>query len=96
MTANKKSVSILHELLARDLKDRLENGEVFLTKDGETVLNPETGEKVRVRPSPATLNVVRQFLKDNGIDAEARQGTPFGEFVKTALPFAIVDAEEAH
>jgi len=56
-----------------DLKDRLEHGEVLIHQGA--VATDEGGEPLRVRPSAATLNVIRQFLKDNGIDAMAPRGS---------------------
>ena len=45
--------------------------------------------------SAADLAVARQFLKDNGIDAIPKEGSPLGDLVK-ALPFATPEgvAEE--
>ena len=37
-------------------------------------IDPETGMKVP--PGAAVLSVARQFLKDNGIDAVRKQGSP--------------------
>lgn len=40
----------------------------------------------RVKSGEATasdLNVVRQFLKDNGIDNVPKKGSPFGELVNS-------------
>ncbi len=34
--------------------------------DGKAVVDKETGEVVHLTPDAASLNVVRQFLKDNG------------------------------
>lgn len=48
--------------------------------------DPETGEKivVRVEAPAAILNVARQFLKDNGIDAQAAPGSPMGRLSEAA------------
>lgn len=39
----------------------------------------------------ADLNVIRQFLKDNGIDSIPKKGSPLGDLVNT-LPFASPEA----
>lgn len=39
----------------------------------------------------AELNVVRQFLKDNGIDAVPKEGSPLGNLV-SSLPFTDTDS----
>lgn len=33
--------------------------------------------------SPAELNVIRQFLRDNGIDAVPKGGSPLGDLLQT-------------
>jgi hypothetical protein len=53
----------LHGELAKVLADLLKGS-----------INPETGQVVP--PQAAVLSVARQFLKDNGIDGIAKQGTP--------------------
>ncbi len=50
----------LHGLLARELTDQLKNG--------IKVINKETGEIETVSATPATMNVIRQFLRDNNIE----------------------------
>lgn len=58
----------LHELLAKELTKRLKEGEI--DKDGEVV------------PIKApTLNVIRQFLKDNSIDGLPTEGSALGELL---------------
>lgn len=59
--APKKVLEALHAALAQTLTDVLTSGEVVTDK--------ETGELMRATPQASTLNVVRQFLKDNGIDS---------------------------
>ena len=56
----------LHGTLANVLKEALQG-----------TIDPETGNKI---PAPAAiLSVARQFLKDNGIDAVAKKGSPLAE-----------------
>ena len=61
MTASIKDLQALHALLAKDLAERIDNGENVVTKAGAVVTVPA---------SPAVLNVARQLLKDNGIEVE--------------------------
>lgn len=62
--ADEKALGELHGVLANVLKEAL----------GKDYVDPETGEKVP--PPAAILNVARQFLKDNKIEAIAAQGSP--------------------
>lgn len=57
-----KKLSKLHELLADELTNRIVNGET--TDDG-----------VVVPAKASTLNVIRQFLKDNNVDAIPAEGS---------------------
>jgi hypothetical protein len=60
MTINKadeKELGSLHGALAKILRDSLQ----------QEYTNPDTGE--RIPPPAAILNVARQFLKDNKIEA---------------------------
>ena len=62
--ADEKSLSGLHGKLAEVLKEAL----------NQEYLDPETGAKLP--PPAAILNVARQFLKDNKIEAIAAAGSP--------------------
>lgn len=53
-------------------------GVPLLDKEGNAVLMPD-GQPWLVPPSPAHLNVIRQFLKDNDIQAEPAKGSPMGD-----------------
>ncbi len=78
--ASKAAMEALHGALAKTFKEILENGEVAVDK--------ETGAAVKVTPGASTLNAVRQFLKDNGIEAAPGSNPEMGELArKTALPF---------
>lgn len=78
--ASKAAMDALHGALATTFKDILENGEVVVDK--------ETGDAVRVKPGASMLNAVRQFLKDNGIEAAPGTNPEMGELArKTSLPF---------
>ncbi len=85
--ADDREMRSLHGELARELADRVKNGdEIIVPAAGEAPASTQ-----RVKASAATLNVARAFLKDNGIEAEApapRKQTPVQE-----LEDAMADAE---
>lgn len=62
--ADEKALGSLHGKLAEVLEGALT----------QEYLDPETG--LRVPPPAAILNVARQFLKDNKIEAIAAEGSP--------------------
>lgn len=72
----------IHKALAAHFEDVLKYGEEI------TVTNRETGEvrKERVKPSAAMLNQIRQFLKDNGVEAAATSQRM--KNIVEGLPFA--------
>jgi hypothetical protein len=74
MSVERKFLELMSEKFAQELLEQLKPVEV---RDGETI-------KI-VRTPSATLNVIRQFLKDNGIEARATKGSPLGNLVE-ALP----------
>ncbi|BEP42099.1 hypothetical protein [Variovorax sp. V15] len=67
MTSKRASEKALAELHAK-LAEVLKEGLAFKDEDG--------------KPNPALLNVARQFLKDNKIEAEAPKGSPLGELME--------------
>jgi hypothetical protein len=62
--ADEKSLGSLHGKLADVLREALE----------QDYTDPDTGQKLP--PPAAILNVARQFLKDNKIEAIAAEGSP--------------------
>lgn len=89
MTAPTDKLNGLHFKLAEVMEDILTNGEIVKVKgeEGES-------EAIRVTPSPATLNAVRQFLKDNHIEAGVvPPKSPLARLAER-LPFAAVAAQE--
>lgn len=64
-----------------ELEDQLKNGKKVLTKEGGVE---------RVSMDAATLNVIRQLLKDNGVEADPdHENSPLNRLLKTVdLPFA--------
>ena len=67
----KEILQNLHELLAKELTDKIHSGE----------------------STSAELSVARQFLKDNGIDANTGQSEPLLNLAKV-LPFDPKDPVE--
>lgn len=61
------------EDLLRQLHDKL----------AETLLT----ELKKGDPQASMLNVIRQFLKDNGIDAVPKEGSPLGDLVNNLPNF---------
>jgi hypothetical protein len=64
--ADKTKLGAIHGMLADTFEDVLKNGEVSIETD------KETGERVPVKAtvSPAMAAQIRQFLKDNHIEAD--------------------------
>lgn len=76
----------LHTLLCEELTDAVKNGQEIVTKDGI---------KIRTKASPALLNVIRQFLKDNNVEGAAEiKDSPLAGLLKN-LP-AYGDEDDAH
>lgn len=69
--ATDKALGELHEQLAKVLKEHLGRSGKVTTDSGETI---------DLAPSPALLNVARQFLRDNHIEvgADSKPGTLHG------------------
>ena len=72
--ANEGLLNALHRAVARDLLDRVLNGE--LTADEASKLDPETlatldEKKLRIACKPQTVANAIKFLKDNGIEGVA-------------------------
>ncbi len=60
---------------------------VPLMSEGEAVLKPD-GQPWLVPPSPAHMNIIRQFLKDNHIDSQVSPKNPLGVLKEASeLPF---------
>lgn len=74
----------LRDKLSDELNTILTSGEPYTDKDGNVVV--VDGRPLMKRPSSATLNVIRQFLKDNGYDRDPIN-TPAGPPITDALPF---------
>jgi len=75
--ATEEELGPVHRGLAQWCLDIMK-GVPLLDKEGHAVLK-EDGQPWLVPPSPAHLNVIRQFLKDNRIEAEAPPGSALGD-----------------
>jgi hypothetical protein len=84
--ADKSRLEALHDLLATEMNNILKNGKIVVVD----------GEATKVSPDAATLNAVRQFLKDNSIEAP-HGGTEAINGLKesvTRLPFGLDPRDE--
>jgi len=78
-----KQLGALFDSMVEQMKDIVENGETEVLKD------PDGSTRIeRVPPKAATLNVIRQFLAQQGINAapEHHKGL---QGLATKLPFAV-------
>lgn len=73
--ATEKELGAVHNEMAAWCLEIMKG--VPLMLGGEPVI--EDGKVVRVPPAPAYLNVIRQFLKDNSIEAQAVKGSHLGD-----------------
>ena len=85
MATKRTNLHRLRERIASDFMEILDKGEVLM-KEGEPLVID--GQVVVKRPSPAMYNVIRQFLRDNGIDREPVDVDPSKPSVVSQLPFA--------
>lgn len=77
MAASKDLMERIHEALATEIAKMLDEG--VITKDDE-------GNIVKLSPTPAMINVIRQFLKDNNIEADVSKNKAL-QSVVAGLPF---------
>jgi hypothetical protein len=77
MAASKEIMAALHEALAAEFVDLLKNGVTCYDKDGNAYQR---------KANASELNVIRQMLKDNGIEAELTNSKPL-QSVVAGLPF---------
>jgi hypothetical protein len=82
----KKQLQSLHDAMTKALLDAV--------TEGVPVVNEKTGEVIKAPAPAAILNVARQFLKDNNIEAIAVPGSPLKSLVDN-LPFAGPEDEQA-
>jgi hypothetical protein len=76
--ADEKALGSLHGKLAEVLTQAITQGIPIKDRDG-LVITDKDGN-VMTEPAPAAiLNVARQFLKDNKIEAIAAAGSPLGD-----------------
>jgi len=75
--ATEEALGDLHETLARELKAQL-------SKKHHKIVKNKAGEEIAIEEaaSPALLNVIRQFLKDNQIEADPKKYRENGAFIQ--------------
>jgi hypothetical protein len=87
MTTKTDVLGRVHELLAKDMLSRLENGVPVFDKDGNAVVE-EDGSPVYRPLTAAEWTAIAKFLKDNGIDSAADEqpgaSDPFAALVHRA------------
>lgn len=84
MKTDSKALQGLFDKFADLLKETLE--------DGKAVIDKDSGEIVRVTPDAATLNVVRQFLKDTNTTIVPGTNETVNDIAKN-LPFSSTDED---
>ena len=77
MASKSDKMDLMHELLAKNFLDMLNNGVEYVDKEGEI--------KIR-KCNAAELNAIRQFLKDNNISADPEFNSTLKELSED-LPF---------
>lgn len=78
----RNTLESLHEVFASELKDGLVHGMRAVDKEGNEVRQPA---------NPAYLNVIRQFLKDNNIQATASNGNSLEAILLSLQGSSIYD-----
>ncbi len=81
-SATENDMRELHGELSSQLRKMLVGGQVVLDDKGMPIV---------ISPTPAVLNVVRQFLKDNNVHAKPTNSNELGDLVDE-LPFAEEEA----
>lgn len=86
MKTDSKALANLFDAFAGELQKLMTNGKTVVDKEGEIV---------QVTPDAATLNVVRQFLKDT--NTTVAPGTnPVVNDIASRLPFDGSDAADVY
>jgi hypothetical protein len=81
------SLEELHNLTAQQLTDIIRKGVPLITKDGDPVTDPSTGEVMRAPASAAYFATAIKFLKDNDITAELSPESPLAGLVSSLPTF---------
>ncbi len=76
------------------LFDKLVDEMARLLKEGKPLLDKDTGEIHTAPADAATLNVIRQFLKDNGITGSGDANDPVKRLAE--LPFPLPTAQDKY
>jgi len=85
MSVQPTKLGRLHTGLADTFLEMLK-GEPLVDPNGTLILGAD-GKVIYLRPKPAVLKEIREFLKDNGIDSEVIEGTPVDSVAKQLTQF---------
>lgn len=80
--AGEKFMADIHADLAQELRRQMTEGSEVVDKKGRVT---------KVAPTPALLNVIRQFLRDNGIQAKPENNPDIGELLGSLPDFETTD-----
>ena len=81
MKTTNERLDALFDFFVDEMMEQVEEGRKVVTKEGEVVM---------VSPDAATLSVIRQFLRDNGINVIGESGkSTKGQKLAEVLPFAV-------
>lgn len=75
----------VREKLAQECEDLLTNGEPCFDREGNVVMID--GKPLMKRPTAATLSVIRQFLRDNGVVVDPIESPGDKPALTDSLPF---------
>ena len=84
MTVRTTKLYKLRAILTEEFFDLMLKGEPYCDKEGTVVM--VDGKPLMKRPPAATLNVIRQYLRDQGIDSDPLEPGPDPNEIK-GLPF---------
>lgn len=83
----------LHNLTAKQLTDVIKLGVPVVNKEGDPVIDPSTGELLRLPAPPTYFSAAIKFLKDNDITAELAADTPLAGLVDSLPEFEDDEGE---
>ncbi len=80
--AGEEFMADIHAELAQELSRQMREGTEIVDKKGRVT---------KVAPTPALLNVIRQFLRDNGVQSKPEMNTDVGELLNNLPEFETTD-----
>ncbi len=91
MSVKRANLYQLRERLATEFLEIMHQGNPVMVEGKPLIID---GKVVMERPSPAMLNTIRQFLRDNGIDRDPIEADPSRPALTTGLPFVEEDSSD--